>query len=88
MFCNHFCNMSYYTGFVYGKYKGEMVIDVVKKDFSYIEELNNCEPRLWEKYFGLCLHNEFDWNFIKIIKTAKHKTISWQAHLLSYKDFI
>jgi len=67
-FCNHFCNMSYYTAFVYGKYKNEMVVDVVKKDFAYIEELNNCEPRLWEKKFGLCLHNEFDWNFIKIIK--------------------
>lgn len=68
MFCDHFCNISFYTGFVYGKYKGEMVIDVAKKDFSYIKELNNCDPRKWEKNFGLYLHNEFDWNFVKIIK--------------------
>tara|TARA_Y100000389_G_C17468346_1_gene527820 strand:- start:235 stop:1047 length:813 start_codon:yes stop_codon:yes gene_type:complete len=67
-FCNHFCNMSFYTGFVYGKYKGEMIVDVAKKDFSYIKKLNNCESRLLEKKFGLCLHNEFDWNFIKIIQ--------------------
>tara|TARA_B110000285_G_scaffold235084_1_gene314707 strand:- start:501 stop:1271 length:771 start_codon:yes stop_codon:yes gene_type:complete len=68
MFCNNFCNMSFYTGFVSGKYKGEMIRDVVKNDYEYIQKLNNCNPRDWEKNFGLFLHNDFDWNLIKIIK--------------------